>query len=111
MQLLTASLFLVSVWLGLLRTGQALSAREDDDNICTVKANGHQKDDVPNIMQAFHKCGNGGTIIFPEDQSYWIATRLNPVLNDVVIQWRGKWTVRICPFPEAILALISYAVL
>lgn len=62
-------------------------------NVCTVKANGNHKDDVPNILKAFHECGNGGKIIFPEDQSYWIATRLNPVINDVVIEWRGKWTV------------------
>lgn len=62
-------------------------------NVCTVRANGNHKDDVPNILRAFHQCGNGGKIIFPEDQSYWIATRLNPVINDVVIEWRGKWTV------------------
>ncbi|KAJ5911459.1 galacturan 1-4-alpha-galacturonidase C [Penicillium subrubescens] len=61
-------------------------------NTCIVKANGHQKDDVPNILKAFKECGHGGTVIFPEDQSYWIATRLNPVINDVVIEWRGKWT-------------------
>ncbi|KAJ5539026.1 hypothetical protein N7513_007358 [Penicillium frequentans] len=61
-------------------------------NVCTVKARGHQKDDVENILQAFEKCDNGGTVIFPEDQSYWIATRLNPVLTDVKIEWRGKWT-------------------
>ncbi|KAJ5919448.1 hypothetical protein N7466_010391 [Penicillium verhagenii] len=61
-------------------------------NICTVKARGNRKDDVPNILEAFKKCNNGGTVVFPEDQSYWIATRLNPVLNDVTIEWRGKWT-------------------
>ncbi|KAB8210665.1 pectin lyase fold/virulence factor [Aspergillus parasiticus] len=38
------------------------------------------------------KCGNGGTIVFPEDQSYWIASRLNPILSDVTTEWRGKWT-------------------
>ncbi|KAJ5642934.1 uncharacterized protein N7484_005441 [Penicillium longicatenatum] len=64
-------------------------------NVCTVKARGHQKDDVENILQAFKKCDNGGTVVFPEDQSYWIATRLNPVLNDVKIEWRGKWTITI----------------
>lgn len=63
------------------------------DNVCTVHANGNQEDDVPNILKAFQQCGNGGTVIFPEDQSYWIATRLNPILNNVVIEWRGKWTV------------------
>lgn len=62
-------------------------------NTCIVKANGHQKDDAPDILRAFKDCGHGGTVIFPEDQSYWIATCLNPVVNDVVIEWRGKWTV------------------
>lgn len=64
-----------------------------DQNVCVVKANGNQKDDVPNIITAFRRCGNGATIVFPEDQSYWIASRLNPILNDVVIQWHGQWTV------------------
>jgi galacturan 1,4-alpha-galacturonidase len=62
-------------------------------SVCTVKANGHQKDDVPNILEAFHRCGNGGRIVFPEDETYWIGTRLNPIVNDVSIEWRGKWTV------------------
>jgi hypothetical protein len=67
--------------------------KDKRNNVCTVKANGKQKDDVPNLLKAFKECGNGGTIIFPKVQSYWIGTRLNPVLNDVTIQWRGKWTV------------------
>jgi galacturan 1,4-alpha-galacturonidase len=61
---------------------------------CVVTANGNKKDDVPNILQAFKDCGNGGTVVFPEDQNYWIATRLNPVVNDVTVEWRGQWTVR-----------------
>ena len=60
---------------------------------CTVTANGNQTDDVPNILDAFAKCGHGGNVIFPEDQSYWIATKLNPVVNDVQIEWHGQWTV------------------
>jgi hypothetical protein len=67
--------------------------KDKQNNVCTVKANGKQTDDVPNLLKAFKECGNGGTIIFPGDQSYWIGKRLNPVLNDVTIQWRGKWTV------------------
>ncbi|GFG21700.1 putative galacturan 1,4-alpha-galacturonidase C [Aspergillus udagawae] len=66
--------------------------KDKQNNVCTVKANGKQTDDVPNLLKAFKECGNGGTIIFPGDQSYWIGTRLNRVLNDVTIQWRGKWT-------------------
>lgn len=89
MQLLGISLALCT---GLLSTANA-AVLKTGSNVCTVKANGHQKDDVPNILKAFHECGNGGTIIFPRDQSYWIASRLNPVVKDVVIEWHGKWTV------------------
>lgn len=63
------------------------------NNVCTVKALGNKKNDVPNILEAFRRCGNGGRIIFPEDQNYWIGTRLNPVVDDVFIEWRGTWTV------------------
>lgn len=60
---------------------------------CTVYANGEQKDDVPHIMQAFNTCGVNGIVIFPEDQTYWIATKLNPILSNVEIEWRGLWQV------------------
>lgn len=60
---------------------------------CKVIANGGNRSDVPNILKAFDKCGNGGNIIFPEDQNYYIASKLNPVVNDVDIDWRGIWTV------------------
>jgi hypothetical protein len=83
----------LSILLALGLSTCAFANEQKSSNICTVKANGHQKDDVPNILKAFHQCGKGGTIVFPEDQSYWIATRLNPVVNDVTIEWRGKWTV------------------
>ncbi|KAK5023905.1 hypothetical protein LTS07_009031 [Exophiala sideris] len=58
---------------------------------CTVIAKGGQQDDTPQILQAFESCGNGGLIVFPENQTYWIASRLNPVVNDVMIEWRGLW--------------------
>lgn len=83
----------ISFLLGLLAVGHAGKV-EKNENVCTVKANGGQQDDVPNLLEAFEQCGNGGTIIFPEDQTYWIATRLHPTLNDVAIEWRGKWTVK-----------------
>lgn len=73
--------------------GLARAVPGQDNNVCVVKANGHRRDDVPNILRAFRECDNGGTVVFPEDQSYWIATRLNPVINNVAIEWRGKWTV------------------
>lgn len=61
--------------------------------ICVVKANGHQRDDTPNILEAVQSCGYDGKIIFPENQSYWIATRLHAVLRNVEIEWRGQWIV------------------
>ena len=60
---------------------------------CTVIANGGNKSDVPDILHAFDECGHGGNIVFPEGQNYWIDTKLNPVVNDVRIDWRGIWTV------------------
>ncbi|KAH8692757.1 putative extracellular exo-polygalacturonase [Talaromyces proteolyticus] len=70
----------------------ANSAIVQHDNICTVKALGNKRNDVPNILEAFRRCGNNGRIVFPEDQNYWIASRLNPVVDDVFIEWRGVWT-------------------
>ncbi|PYH82186.1 galacturan 1,4-alpha-galacturonidase C [Aspergillus uvarum CBS 121591] len=86
-----ASASSISLLLGLSALSSANNVQKKG-NVCTVKANGHQKDDVPNLLEAFKECGNGGTIVFPEDQSYWIGQRLNPVLNNVAIEWRGKWT-------------------
>ncbi|EPS40979.1 hypothetical protein H072_5151 [Dactylellina haptotyla CBS 200.50] len=64
---------------------------------CTVYAykipkDGKRKDDVPNLLKAFKDCGDGGYIKFPAGQNYWIAQRLNPVLNNVKIDWAGTWT-------------------
>ena len=59
--------------------------------ICTVISRGQQQDDVPQITQAFKECGQGGVIVFPENQTYYIASALNPVVNDVTIEWRGVW--------------------
>jgi len=60
---------------------------------CIVQALGDQKDDTPQILKAFEECNNGGIIVFPEDQNYWIGTKLNPVIKDVTIEWKGTWTV------------------
>lgn len=61
--------------------------------VCTVTANGGNTSDVTNILSAFSECGSGGNIVFPEDQNYWIDRKLNPVVNDVKIDWKGIWTV------------------
>lgn len=60
---------------------------------CTVTANGGNQSDVANLLHAFSECGHAGNIIFPENQNYWIDHKLNPVLNDVYIDWKGIWTV------------------
>lgn len=59
---------------------------------CTVFAIGNQEDDVPNIKEAFDTCGfNGGVVTFPEGETYWIASRLNPFFDNVHIEWYGIW--------------------
>ncbi|TVY86750.1 putative galacturan 1,4-alpha-galacturonidase C [Lachnellula willkommii] len=60
---------------------------------CTVQALGNQVDDTPHILKAFEECNNGGIVVFPEDQNYWIGTKLNPVIKDVTIEWKGTWTL------------------
>jgi galacturan 1,4-alpha-galacturonidase len=59
---------------------------------CTVHAHNNGTDDVPTILEAFSTCGHGGDIVFPKDSNYNIASRLNPVVNDVRIHWHGTWT-------------------
>lgn len=59
---------------------------------CTVHANGGNSSDVSNILHAFSQCGNGGNVVFPEDENYFIASKLNPVVSDVIIDWKGIWT-------------------
>ena len=52
-------------------------------------------DDVPLIIEAFERCGHGGNVIFSENETYHINSRLNPVVNDVNIDWHGKWEVKL----------------
>lgn len=77
----------------LLFSNLLIAASFTEAKICVVKANGHRQDDTPNILEAIQSCGYNGKIIFPENQSYWIATRLHAVLRNVEIEWRGQWTV------------------
>ena len=60
---------------------------------CTVYPLGGDLDDVPNILHAFSICGQRGKIIFPEGEHYFIASKLNPIVYDVTIEWRGTWTM------------------
>jgi len=62
-------------------------------NRCEVRARGNRQDDVPNILEAFKQCNGGGTVVFPEGENCWIAQRLNPILNDVTVEWKGVWTL------------------
>ncbi|TVY57267.1 putative galacturan 1,4-alpha-galacturonidase C [Lachnellula cervina] len=58
---------------------------------CTVQALGNQVDDTPQILKAFEECNNGGIVVFPEDQNYWIGTKLNLVIQDITIEWKGTY--------------------
>lgn len=62
--------------------------------VCTVTPLGCRKDDTPQILKAFEDCNNGGTVVFPEGKKFYIASRMNPVVSDVTIEWRGLWQVR-----------------
>jgi len=87
--LLTASFTLSSAnsW------GSPPTGPSNNGKTCTVRARGDKKDDTPQILDAFQDCNNGGTVVFPEDQNYWIGTKLNPIVADVTIEWKGVWTV------------------
>lgn len=73
--------------------GPAPKGPASNGKTCTVKAHGNKKDDTPQILEAFENCNNGGTVVFPEGENYWIATKLNSVVYDVSVEWRGMWTV------------------
>ncbi|KAK8905315.1 hypothetical protein ACHAO1_005534 [Botrytis cinerea] len=60
---------------------------------CTVHPLGNHTDDTPQILKAFSDCNHGGTVVFPKNKVYWIATRLNPIIYDVTIDWQGIWTL------------------
>ncbi|KAK3318466.1 glycoside hydrolase family 28 protein [Apodospora peruviana] len=59
--------------------------------VCTLKPLGPGKNDVPQILAAFDECNHGGTVVFPQGETFDIGTKLNPVLYDVDIEWRGVW--------------------
>ena len=60
---------------------------------CTVYPNGGTTSDVANILRAVSICGTDGTIVFPEGMDYYIASKLNPILKNATIEWRGTWTM------------------
>ncbi|KAI0808577.1 putative galacturan 1,4-alpha-galacturonidase C [Xylaria sp. FL0064] len=85
-------LTVVATLLGRTRAGGVLVEYVQDRPHCTVTGNGNNTNDVPILKQAFNLCGSHGTITFPEDQNFWIAEKFNPVVDDVQIQWNGKFT-------------------
>jgi galacturan 1,4-alpha-galacturonidase len=90
-------LIIPSVFLITLASCQSIShSSRNGRPACTVyPGNRNTTDDVPIILQAFEDCGNGGDVIFPGGNIYHINSRLNPVVNDVTIDWQGEWVVRI----------------
>jgi galacturan 1,4-alpha-galacturonidase len=44
---------------------------------CHVVSNGRGRDDSKNIMQALHKCNNGGKVVFDADKVYTVGTALD----------------------------------
>ena len=89
-RLVFASLALVAVV-----SGQSIEKTTVDGRpTCTVyPGSSNATDDVPTIVEAFEECGTKGNIIFPSNNTYHINSRLNPVLNDVTIDWQGEWLV------------------
>ncbi|KAK4610468.1 Putative galacturan 1,4-alpha-galacturonidase C [Fulvia fulva] len=76
----------------LVRAQSISHSTQDGRPICTVTPrSSNTTDDVPTILKAFDTCGHGGTIIFPAGNTYHINSKLNPVVNDVEIDWHGEW--------------------
>lgn len=94
---LTISLLLGLLGLRSLASGAALMPMvtprlpAQSGKTCTLSPLGGNQDDVPQILEAFDECNNGGTVVFPENATFYIATRLNPVIYDVTIDWKGTW--------------------
>ncbi|KAI0478299.1 putative galacturan 1,4-alpha-galacturonidase C [Xylaria cf. heliscus] len=91
MRFSASNILVLTAVLDRVRTGGVSLSTIDGLAHCTVTANGNKKNDVPNLLKAFDICGSHGVITFHEDQEYWIAEKLNPVVNDVVINWSGTW--------------------
>ena len=71
------------------------SSPSSSGKVCTVNPLGCRKDDTPQILKAFEDCNNGGTVVFPEGKIFYIASRMNPIVYDVTVEWRGLWQVRL----------------
>lgn len=63
--------------------------------ICVVPASGtNATDDAPAILAAFRECGQGGTISFSPDTTYYVNSVMNVTwLEDAVIDVQGALLV------------------
>jgi hypothetical protein len=85
---------LVSISILCVAVAEQVIVRDGEAGVeCEVRAAGKKIDDTPAILKAFQSCNGGGKIIFPKGEEYWIATKLNPVVKDIRIEWRGQWKV------------------
>lgn len=61
---------------------------------CVVPASGtNTTDDAPAIVQAFEKCGEGGTITFSPDTTYYVNSVMNVTAQDAIIDIQGTLVV------------------
>ena len=89
-----ARLLCLSAISSVVRAQHISLSEHDKRTTCTVFAGrDNSTDDVPTIIKAFDECGNGGNIVFPQNETYHINSRLNPEANDVNIDWHGQWVV------------------
>lgn len=67
--------------------------------ICVVPASGtNATDDAPEILAAFRECGQGGTISFPPDTTYFVNSVMNVTwLENAVIDIQGTLLVSLHP--------------
>ncbi|KAF2009318.1 glycoside hydrolase family 28 protein [Aaosphaeria arxii CBS 175.79] len=82
----------ILAWLSQFDHVVAYDALMQNRGLCTPLAQGYEQvDDAPAINDALKKCGDGGTIVLPADQTYSIRTPIifSPCRNcDVQIEGR-----------------------
>lgn len=70
---------------------------------CAVPASGtNTTDDAPAIIQAFEDCGQGGTITFSPETTYYVNTVMNVTAQDTVIDIQGSLVVSSAVKPKTL---------
>jgi hypothetical protein len=66
-----------------------------DRKVCEVAASGtNATDDAPAILAAFDECGQGGTVLFTENTTYYVNTVMEVAgLQDCHVDIRGTLLV------------------